>query len=79
MTTTKKKVAAAKPVEATQAPPPEQVYAAELAFLATWDDGPRPPSWKLTPRAVVTFIVGSRGETLRAGGAALAISEKFVG
>ena len=37
---------------AAQAPPPEQVYAAELDFLARWDDGPRPPSWKLTPRAV---------------------------
>lgn len=62
-----------------QAPPPEVVLADELAFLAAWDDGPRPPSWKLTPRAVVTFIVGSRGEALRAGGQARVIDEKFVG
>nr|HEX4313619.1 AAA family ATPase [Kofleriaceae bacterium] len=64
---------------AVQAPPPEQVYADELAFLAAWDAGPRPPSWKLTPRAVVTFVVGSAGETLRTGKLAMAISEKFVG
>ena len=62
-----------------QAPPPEQIHAEELALLARWDAGPRPPSWKLTPRAVVTFIVGSGGEPLRAGGASLPISEKFVG
>ena len=38
--------------------------AAELAFLAAYDEGPRPPGWRLTPRAVVTFICGSDGETL---------------
>src|SRR5689334_25034430 len=63
---------------AVQAPPPEQIYAAELAFLARWDDGPRPPSWKLTPRAVVTFIVGSE-DVLRAGGTTMLVGEKFVG
>jgi MoxR-like ATPase len=62
-----------------QAPPPEEVYAAELEFLAKWDDGARPPSWKLTPRAVVTFIIGSRGEALKAANAAMVITEKFVG
>jgi MoxR-like ATPase len=62
-----------------QAPPPERVHAEELALLARWDDGPRPPSWQLTPRAVVTFIVGSGGEPLRAGGASRVIGEKFVG
>jgi len=74
-----------------QAPPPETVYAEELGFLAAWDPGERPPGWRLTPRAVVTFIVGSGGDTLKlpAGkGAAkdakgvptaLAIREKFVG
>src|SRR5262245_9404936 len=64
---------------AIQAPPPEQIWADELAHLARWDDGARPPSWKLTPKAVVTFIVGSRGEALRAGGSAMTIPEKFVG
>ena len=78
MTTKKKepKVEAA----AVQAPPTEQVWAAELEFLRTWDAGPRPPSWKLTPRAVVTFIVGSKGEALKqAGTGAMIIAEKFVG
>src|SRR5262245_10345196 len=86
MSSKKKSEPAAKPARdtapgslAAQAPPPEQIYADELAFLASWDDGARPPSWKLTPKAVVTFIVGSRGETLRAGGASMTIGEKFVG
>lgn len=43
----------------------EERYADELAFLAAHDDGPRPPGWTLTPRAVVTFICGSGGETLK--------------
>ena len=62
-----------------QAPPPEQIYADELAHLAAWDAGARPPSWRLTPRAVVTFIIGSQGEALRAAGSSRVIGEKFVG
>jgi len=71
-----------------QAPPSEIVHARELAFLALYDTGPRPPGWRLTPRAVVTFIVGSGGETLRLPKGtrppesiplALAIEEKYVG
>src|SRR5690242_5043232 len=62
-----------------QAPPPEQVYRDELEFLAKWDTGPRPPSWKLTPRAVVTFIVGSKNEALKVANQAQVITEKFVG
>jgi MoxR-like ATPase len=72
-------VAEAVEAPVVQAPPPEQVYADELAFLAAWDDRARPPSWLLTPRAVVTFIVGSQGEALRGGGGSRVISEKFVG
>ncbi|QDY08250.1 AAA family ATPase [Micromonospora sp. HM134] len=49
---------------ARQVQPAEHAYAAELAFLAAYDDGPRPPGWRLTPRAVVTFIVGSGGVAL---------------
>ncbi|WP_240197502.1 ATP-binding protein [Nonomuraea lactucae] len=44
--------------------PAEERYSTELAFLAAHDDGPRPPGWALTPRAVVTFICGSGDETL---------------
>lgn len=70
-----------------QAPPPEFVWAEELAFLATYDEGPRPPGWRLTPRAVVTFVVGSGGEPLKLpkgaktdkGPKTLTIAEKFVG
>ncbi|MBA3460197.1 MAG: AAA family ATPase [Deltaproteobacteria bacterium] len=69
----------AVPARAVQAPPPEEIWAEELAFLATCDTGPRPPSWRLTPKAVVTFIIGSKGEALRQQGASMVISEKFVG
>jgi MoxR-like ATPase len=70
-----------------QAPPPEERHAEELAFLAVWDSGPRPPGWKLTPRAVVTFVCGSRGDPLtvdrpgkkKGDKQELVISEKFVG
>src|ERR1043165_826472 len=82
MTTKKKEPAKAAEDtndKAVQAPPPEQVWANELAFLAGWDTGAKPPNWKLTPRAVVTFIVGSRGEALRGAGGSMTIAEKFVG
>jgi len=70
-----------------QIDPAEYAYATELAFLAAHDDGARPPGWRLTPRAVVTFIVGSDGRelTLPKGSrpaevpARLEISRKFVG
>jgi MoxR-like ATPase len=69
----------AAPEAVVQSPPPEQVYADELAFLAAWDDAARPPSWRLTPRAVVVFVIGSQGEALRGRGGSRVISEKFVG
>ena len=53
-----------RPAPARQVDPAEHAYADELAFLAAYDDGPRPPGWRLTPRAVVTFIVGSAGQEL---------------
>jgi MoxR-like ATPase len=58
---------------------PEQRYAAELEFLAGYDSGPRPPGWRLTPRAVVLFVLGSEGEKLKHGRKSLAIEPKFVG
>jgi MoxR-like ATPase len=48
-----------------QSPFVETVHRGELQFLAHHDRGPRPPGWLLTPRSVVTFIVGSTGESLR--------------
>lgn len=72
--------------DTVQAPPPEERHADELAFLEAWDPGPRPPRWRLTPRAVVHFVAGSRGAELELPGPAPAglprkrvIPEKFVG
>ncbi len=39
-------------------PHAEQAYADELAALAKADDRPRPPSWRLSPWAVVTYLLG---------------------
>lgn len=77
-----------EPMQEIQTPSAEVKYGEELAFLAALDDGTRPPGWRLTPRAVVWFITGSAGETLRLPKghkspkgvpSSLKISEKFVG
>ncbi len=39
-------------------PHAEQAFAAELAALGALDDRPRPPSWRLSPWAVVTYVMG---------------------
>jgi MoxR-like ATPase len=36
----------------------EDAYASELAALAAADDRPRPPSWRLSPWAVTTYVLG---------------------
>lgn len=54
-------------------PHAEQTYAAELAALAAQDDRPRPPSWRLSPQAVVTYLLGA---TLPDGSV---ITPKYVG
>jgi MoxR-like ATPase len=41
-------------------PHAEAQYAAELADLAAADDRPRPPNWRLSPWAVVTYLLGGR-------------------
>ena len=38
----------------------EEEYAEELATLASADDRPRPPSWRLSPWAVRTYLLGGR-------------------
>lgn len=48
---------------AIQILPPEHRWADELAELARTDTAPRPPGWRLSPRAVVRFIVGEPGQT----------------
>jgi MoxR-like ATPase len=54
-------------------PHAEQAYAAELAALAAVDDRPRPPSWRLSPWAVVAYLLG---DTLPDG---TTITPKYVG
>ena len=39
-------------------PHAETQYAAELTALAAADDRPRPPGWRLSPQAVVTYLLG---------------------
>lgn len=51
-------------------PPAESLYAEELAALAKSDRDPRPPGWKLSPRAVRSFICGAKKP---------AIERKFFG
>jgi MoxR-like ATPase len=38
----------------------EQEFAEELAALAATDDRPRPPSWRLSPWAVRTYLLGGK-------------------
>ncbi|ASU83801.1 ATPase [Nocardiopsis gilva YIM 90087] len=54
-------------------PHAEQNYADELAALATADDRPRPPGWRLSPWAVTRYILGG---TLDDG---TVISPKYIG
>lgn len=51
-------------------PPAEIEYAEELQRLSAADRDPRPPGWKLSPRAVRSFICGSTPPS---------ISRKFYG
>jgi MoxR-like ATPase len=50
-------------------PRAEQLFAEELAALAAADELPRPPGWRLSPQAVVTYLLGDGGK----------ISPKYIG
>src|SRR5262245_64541298 len=52
----------------------ERRYAEELAALAANDDAPRPTGWRLSPRAVEAYVLGSDKPV---GG--VAITPKYVG
>jgi MoxR-like ATPase len=54
-------------------PHAEQAYATELDALAEADDRPRPTSWRLSPQAVVTYLMGG---TLPSG---FEVTPKYVG
>lgn len=87
----KKAVSKSKPATPSlskQAPSAEERFAEELAFLAAFDDSPRPAGWHLSPQSVVRFVTGSDGETLKLPKfpkvdddvpRSLVIDEKFVG
>src|SRR5512134_1035262 len=51
----------------------EQQYAEELDALARHDRRPRPPSWRLSPWAVATYLLGG---TLDDG---FVVSPKYIG
>jgi MoxR-like ATPase len=51
----------------------EQLYAQELEELQKSDGGKRPHNWKLTPQAVVTYLMGGR---LKNG---FEVSPKYIG
>lgn len=53
--------------------PAEQIYAGELAALAKCDDRPRPANWKLSPQAVVTYLLGGKASD------GTPVSAKYVG
>lgn len=58
-------------------PPVEVRYADELAALAMTDIGKKPENWKLSPKAVRTFILG--GWASYPDGRRVEISRKFYG
>jgi MoxR-like ATPase len=50
----------------------EQQYADELTALERADDHPRPPSWRLSPWAVVTYLLGGEAD-------GTVITPKYIG
>ena len=57
--------------------PPEAMFADELAALIAADRFVRPPGWRLSPRAVRTFLIGSEASPL--GDGTPEIARKFYG
>ena len=53
--------------------PAEQAYASELEALVRTDRAPKPEGWKLSPGAVLTYLLGGKTSD------GLAISPKYVG
>ena len=59
-------------------PPVEVRYQKELEALAAQDTGKRPLNWKLSPKAVRTFILGSN-KPLEWNGEEIIIRKKYLG
>jgi len=70
-------------VPRTLRPPCETLYAEELAALASNDIDNKPAGWRLSPKAVRTFITGSNEKSLnhdwQGGGRSTVIRRKFYG
>ncbi len=56
-----------------QRPPAETIFAHELAALKAGDKAERPEGWVLSPKAVVTYILGGKAAD------GTVISAKYVG
>ncbi|MGL6076694.1 MAG: ATP-binding protein [Fimbriiglobus sp.] len=52
--------------------PAEVLYAEEIEQLIKTDTHPKPPNWKMSPRAVATYICGGKAGTMT-------ISPKYIG
>jgi len=50
----------------------ERQYAGELLALAEADDKPRPPNWRLSPQAVVTYLMGGKADGVE-------VTPKYIG
>lgn len=59
-------------------PPVEVRYQKELEALQAQDDGKKPLNWKLSPKAVRTFILGSR-EPIKWNGEEIQVRKKYLG
>jgi len=53
--------------------PAEEIYAAELQALARSDENGRPPNWRLSPKAVVTYLLGGKAKD------GTEVSAKYIG
>jgi MoxR-like ATPase len=52
--------------------PAEELFAAELDQLIKTDTHPKPPGWRMSPRAVATYITGGKAGTMT-------ITPKYIG
>lgn len=59
-------------------PPVEKYYEEELKALEANDKGPKPNNWRMSPKAVRTFILGS-SKPLMLDGKKVEIKKKFYG
>ena len=59
-------------------PPVEVRYQKELDALKALDTGKKPPGWKMSPKAVRTFILGSK-EPLKWNGEEIPVRKKYLG